>query len=66
MGCVREGLKGEGGAINLEQGLQSFLCGLFLELAFFLRAKVSISFRGLDLVEDRFKFNGGPYGRDPV
>lgn len=54
MGCVREGLKGEGGATNLEQGLQSFLCGLFLELAFFLRAKVSISFRGLDLVEDRF------------
>ena len=49
---------------SLEQGLQPFLCGLFFEFAFFLRAEASVSFCGLDLVEHGFQFHGRPYGRD--
>lgn len=46
---------------SLEQGLQSFLRGLLFEFAFFLRAEVSVSFCGLDLVENSFQFHRGPY-----
>jgi len=57
-------LKGGMYITSLEQGLQSFLCGLFFEFALFLRAEVSVSFCGLDLVEDGFQFHSGSYGRD--
>ena len=46
----------EGGCdvTSLEQGLQSFLCGLLFEFSFFSRAEVSVSFCGLNLVENGF------------
>ena len=48
--------------VDLEQGLQSFFCSLLFKFTFFLRTEISVSFCGLDLVENCFQFNRGPHG----